>query len=57
MVIFGLDTLVGDQGTRVLSEINTLNVGGLWEIDCHSSPGATARAAELLWRYVGEKLA
>lgn len=29
VVIFGFDTLVGDDGRRVLSEINTMSIGGL----------------------------
>ena len=32
ILIFGLDTLVGDDGKRILSEINTLSVGGFHNI-------------------------
>ena len=29
IVMYGLDTLMGDNGKRVLSEINTTSIGGL----------------------------
>jgi glutathione synthase len=31
-VIYGIDTLEDDDGTRILSEINTVNAGGLHEL-------------------------
>lgn len=52
VVIFGFDTLVGDDGKRVLSEINTLNVGGLTEAEEHSGEPVIARAAELIWEHL-----
>jgi len=39
IVIFGFDTLVGNDGHRVLSEVNTMSIGGLKQIrDAHDQP-------------------
>jgi glutathione synthase len=32
IVMFGFDTLVGNDGKRVLSEVNTMSIGGLKQI-------------------------
>lgn len=52
IVIFGFDTLVDDDGRRVLSEINTLSIGGLMPLQEMSGKPILKRAAELLWEYV-----
>ncbi len=52
VVIFGFDTLVDDDGRRVLSEINTLSIGGLMPLQEMSGRPVVTRAAELLWDYV-----
>lgn len=52
VVIFGFDTLVDDDGRRVLSEINTLSIGGLMPLQEMSGKPVLKRVAELLWDYV-----
>ncbi len=37
--MYGFDTLVDDEGHRVLSEINTMSIGGLRQLrDAHGNP-------------------
>ena len=52
VVFYGFDTLVDDDGRRVLSEINTLSIGGLMPLDEMSEDNILARAATLLWDYI-----
>ncbi|MDZ4749226.1 MAG: hypothetical protein SH808_12120 [Saprospiraceae bacterium] len=52
VVIFGFDTLVDDDGRRVLSEINTLSIGGLVPLQEMSGKPVLKRAASLLWDYL-----
>jgi glutathione synthase len=56
VVIFGFDTLVNDDGNRVLSEINTLNVGGLLQAEMHSGKPVVQDSANLIWSYICEKI-
>jgi len=55
VVMFGFDTLVGDDGRRVLSEINTLSIGGLVPLQEMSGKPILRRAAELMWDYLDGK--
>jgi glutathione synthase len=55
VVMYGFDTLVGDDGRRVLSEINTLSIGGLVPLQEMSGKPILRRAAELLWDYLEGK--
>lgn len=53
VLFFGLDTLVNDDGKRVLSEINTLSVGGLGPAEkLHKKP-LVYRAAEIIVNAIG----
>lgn len=52
VVIFGFDTLVDDDGRRVLSEINTLSIGGLMPLQEMSGRPILKKTAELLWDYL-----
>ncbi len=54
VLIFGFDTLVDDDGVRCLSEINTLNVGGLVQAEEFSGEPVVKIASELLWTYIAE---
>ena len=49
VVIYGFDTLTGNNGRRVLSEVNTLNVGGFAEAEQVSNRPIISRTVELLW--------
>jgi glutathione synthase len=52
IVMYGFDTLVNDDGHRVLSEINTLSVGGLMPMEKMSRKPVMAEIAGLLHEYV-----
>ncbi len=52
VIIYGFDTLVDDNGLRVLSEINTLSIGGMGPIEELSGRPIMKQAAKLLWDYV-----
>lgn len=56
VIFYRIDTLVNDDGKRVLSEINTLDIGGLPEIQEYSRKPVTRQAADLLWSYIDSKL-
>ena len=52
IVIYGFDTLMDDNGIRVLSEINTLSIGGLGPIEEMSGKPIVQLTASLLWDYI-----
>lgn len=54
IVIYGIDTLI-DGERRVLTEINTLNVGGLIQIEQHSHKPVIHQASNLLWDYIQQQ--
>ncbi|MDM8560303.1 hypothetical protein [Candidatus Parabeggiatoa sp. HSG14] len=54
VVIFGFDTLEDDYGERVLSEINTLNVGGLIQAQEFSGQPVVEQASNQIWQYIKE---
>ncbi len=51
VIFFGFDTLQDDTGRRVLSEINTLSIGGLPFLGQNSGP-VVENAAAAIWNYV-----
>lgn len=55
IVMYGVDTLVGDDGRRVLSEINTTSIGGLPQIAKLQGKPLVKEAADLIWNYVTER--
>lgn len=52
VVMFGFDTLVNDDGKRVLSEINTMNVGGIYPTEVFSGRPVVQQSADLLCDYI-----
>ena len=56
IVMFGFDTLVNDQGKRILSEINTLSIGGLPQMGKLNGQPVVPRAADLLWKYINDEI-
>lgn len=52
IIMFGFDTLVDDDGRRVLSEINTLSVGGLFPMQELTGKPLVRQAAALIWDYL-----
>ena len=55
VAMYGLDTLMGNHGKRVLSEINTTSIGGLAPISELTDRPIIRQAADLLWNYIIEK--
>lgn len=56
IVMYGVDTLVNDEGRRVLSEINTTSIGGLPQIARLTGQPLVEQAADLIIQYITEKL-
>ena len=48
VVMYGIDTLADNDGRRVLSEVNTMSIGGLLDLPPVGGQVAPARAARLL---------
>jgi glutathione synthase len=51
VVMYGVDTLMGDHGKRVLSEINTTSIGGLAQLEKQRGLPVVAEAVELVIQY------
>ena len=56
IVIYGIDTLVGDDGNRVLSEINTTSIGGLPQMAKYTGRPLVEMAINLIWDYIIENM-
>ncbi len=52
IVMFGIDTLVNDQGQRILSEVNTLSIGGIKPLQDLSGQPVIQRAVDILASYM-----
>lgn len=52
VVFYGIDTLVNDGGKRVLSEINTLSIGGLPKLTSCCDRPVIQKTATILWNYI-----
>lgn len=50
--LYGLDTLADDDGTRLVSEINTLSIGGIAPSERNSGKPAVKLVIDELWRYM-----
>lgn len=49
---YGLDTIVNDEGLRIISEINTLSIGGITPVEEDTNQPLSARFAHLFIRYI-----
>ncbi len=56
IVMYGIDTLVDDNGKRVLSEINTTSIGGLPQIAQMEGKPLVEKATNLMWDYINLKI-
>jgi glutathione synthase len=56
IILFGFDTLLGDEGVRKLSEINTLSIGGLPQTGILSQKPVVKTAASLIWEYIKKEV-
>jgi len=55
IVMYGIDTLVDDEGKRVLSEINTTSIGGLPQVARFKKQPLVEEAIDLIWKYYLDK--
>lgn len=56
VILFGFDTLMGDEGKRVLSEINASNAGGMYPAELRSGKPVIAPTAARLWNYIEQQI-
>jgi glutathione synthase len=52
--MYGLDTLVDDDGQRVISEINTLSVGGIYAVQTLSSDPIADKIVDQLFKFLND---
>ncbi|MDW3651201.1 MAG: hypothetical protein R8P61_29250 [Bacteroidia bacterium] len=55
IIFYGIDTLMGDHGKRVLSEINASNAGGILPAEIVSGEAVISRTSKALWEYILSK--
>jgi glutathione synthase len=55
VVVFGADTLSNDRGKRVLSEINTLSIGGFPQAQEQTGRPVLKQTIRLLIQYIDER--
>jgi glutathione synthase len=56
VLIYGADTLVDDNGKRVLSEINTLSIGGFPQAEAQTGRPIVSLTIDKLFKYADVKL-
>ncbi|CAA6828410.1 MAG: Glutathione synthetase (EC [uncultured Aureispira sp.] len=56
IVMFGADTLVNDDGKRILSEVNTLSIGGFPQAQAQTGKPIVKMAIDHIIAYVNEKV-
>ena len=52
IAMYGVDTLVDDDGQRILSEVNTLSIGGVKQMAALSGKPLVKKSADLLVEYI-----
>lgn len=55
VMIYGVDTLVGDEGRRLLSEINTMSIGGFKQAQEQSGKPIISAMLNKIFKYADEK--
>ena len=55
IVMYGVDTLLGDDGKRVLSEINTTSIGGVPQMAKQQGKPLVKTTTDLIWDFVIQK--
>jgi glutathione synthase len=56
VILFGFDTLVDNQGKRVLSEINTMSIGGLKQMEIQMGRPMLQEMADLIIQYITDEV-
>jgi len=52
IVMYGIDTLVDNDGQRVLSEINTTSIGGLPQMEQQTGKPLVQQGVDLIWQFI-----
>ena len=55
IIMYGVDTLVDDEGKRVLSEINTTSIGGLYMANHYTGEPIVNEAAKVLRNFIKQR--
>lgn len=56
IVMYGVDTLMGDEGRRVLSEINTTSIGGIPQMEKQQNQPLVKATTDEIWNFIINKL-
>ena len=56
IVMYGVDTLVGDDGRRVLSEINSTSIGGVPQMERQQGRPLVKETTDQIWNYIVNKI-
>jgi len=56
VILFGFDTLVDNKGKRVLSEINTMSIGGLKQMEAQMGRPMLQEMADLIIQYITDEV-
>ncbi len=56
VILFGFDTLVDHTGKRVLSEINTMSIGGLKQMEAQMGRPMLQEMADLIIQYITDEV-
>lgn len=56
IIMYGVDTLMGDDGVRVLSEINTTSIGGVTQIAQQTGKPLVEKTVDLICKYIVKKI-
>ena len=54
ILIYGVDTLTDDDGKRILSEINTLSIGGFPQAQSQSGRPIISQTIKKMFKYVND---
>lgn len=56
IVMYGVDTLVGDDGKRILSEINTTSIGGIPQMEKQQGKPLIKATTDQIWNFIRFKI-
>jgi glutathione synthase len=56
IVMYGVDTLMGDDEKRILSEINTTSIGGIIQMEKQQGKALTKATTDQIWNFIRFKI-
>jgi glutathione synthase len=54
--MYGVDTLMGDDEKRILSEINTTSIGGIIQMEKQQGKALTKATTDQIWNFIRFKI-